>query len=192
MIDSLEQHKTLLLFMFSLSFVAAGLSSCSDISQQETRQINEALNDSLLSSTETWDVDMELIEEGLKKVRVQGSYAAAINAEDVSETRIKGPVYIEVYDSTGAVKTRVYSDRAVYQADETEFEFFGDVRVRTDDNRKLNSEYLKWQHSDNSITTPKFVVITTPTDSIAGSGFSGTTDLNTYTIKEPTGRVIVN
>lgn len=178
--------------MFSLSFVAAGLSSCSDISQQETRQINEALNDSLLSSTETWDVDMELIEEGLKKVRVQGSYAAAINAEDVSETRIKGPVYIEVYDSTGAVKTRVYSDRAVYQADETEFEFFGDVRVRTDDNRKLNSEYLKWQHSDNSITTPKFVVITTPTDSIAGSGFSGTTDLNTYTIKEPTGRVIVN
>jgi LPS export ABC transporter protein LptC len=77
-------------------------------------------------------------------------------------------------------------------AKDSEFELFGDVRVRTRNNRTLRSEYLKWQQGSNTISTPQFVVITTPTDSIAGTGFTGTTDLSTYTIKEPTGRVIVD
>ena len=39
-------------------------SACSDISQQEKKKIEEALRDSLLSVTESWDVDMQLIENG--------------------------------------------------------------------------------------------------------------------------------
>jgi LPS export ABC transporter protein LptC len=166
--------------------------SCTELSQKDARQVNEAVNDSLISSTETWDLDMTLIEEGLKKVRVKGSYAATFNLPELKETRIKGPVYIDIYDSLGAVKTEVKSSRAIYRAEESEFELFGNVQVDTRDNRHLESEYLKWNQADNKITTPQFVIITTPSDSIAGTGFTGTTDLSNYTIKEPKGRVIVN
>lgn len=186
--DILAPHKTLLALLFIFSLTGTGLSSCSDISQEETQKLNEALNDSLLSSTETWGVDMKLIEDGLKIVRVKGSYAATINTEDINETRISGPVHIDVYDSTGTIETRVDCNRAVYLAEESEFELFGNVRVRTSNERYLRSEYLKWEQANNTISTPKFVIIITPTDSIAGSGFNGTTDLSTYTIKEPTGR----
>ena len=192
-IGILVPHKKLLpALLAALSLTGVVLSSCSDLSPKETQKINEALNDSLLSTTETWGVDMELIEEGLKKVRVQGSYAATFNSNELNETRIKGPVHIDVFDSTGNVQTQVNCNRAVYLADESEFELFGNVRVQTNTNRHLESEYLKWKQADNTISTPKFVIITTPTDSIAGSGFSGTTDLSTYTIKEPRGRVIVD
>lgn len=166
--------------------------SCTELSQQDAKQVNEAVNDSLISSTETWDLDMTLIEEGLKKVRVRGSYAATFNLPELKETRIKGPVHIDIYDSLGAVKTVVTSSRAIYRAEESEFELFGNVQVDTRDNRHLESEYLKWNQADNNITTPQFVIITTPSDSIAGTGFTGTTDLSNYTIKEPKGRVIVN
>lgn len=191
-IDILAQHKTLTALLISLSIIVIVVSGCSELSTEESQKVNKALNDSLTSSTETWDLDMILIEEGLKKVRIQGSYAATYHTEELNETRIQGPIHIDVFDSAGAVKTEVTSNRAVYRAKEAEFELFGNVQVDTRDDRHLESEYLKWNQADNTISTPKFVIITTPTDSIAGSGFTGTTDLSNYTIKEPKGRVIVD
>ncbi|NGP86757.1 LPS export ABC transporter periplasmic protein LptC [Aliifodinibius halophilus] len=170
----------------------AVLSACGELSEKQSKQVNEALQDSLTSTTETWDVDMEITEDGLKKIRLLGTYAATYNTKNRNETRIKGPITIHVYDSSGSVKTRAYSDRAIYKTEESIFELFGDVRVNTEDNRHLESEYLEWKQGDNMINTPKFVIITTPTDSIAGTGFVGTTDLTEYTIKDIKGEVIVN
>lgn len=168
------------------------ISSCGELSQEQAQKVDDALQDSLTSTTETWGVDMEIIEDGFKKVRVLGSYAETYNTEKLNETRIKGPVTIYVYETGGAIKNTVYSDRAVYKAEEAIFELYGDVRVNTSDNRHLESEYLKWKQGEDLISTPKFVIITTPSDSIAGTGFKGTTELTNYTIKEPKGRVIVN
>lgn len=187
----LEPHKTALALITSL-LIAAGMISCGELSEEQTQQVDEALQDSLTSTTETWGVDMELIEEGTKKIRLWGSYAATYNEDGNNKTRIKGPVKIHVFDTTGAVETEVFSDRAVYQPAEAIFEFFGNVEVNTADDRHLQSEYLEWSQDDNSIQTPKFVIVMTPTDSIAGTGFEGNTDLTDYTIKEPKGRVILD
>lgn len=180
-------HNPALIIILLVTVLTA---ACGDLSVEQQKQIDEALSDSLTSTTESWDVDMEIIEDGLRKVRLQGSYAATYVTDEENETRIKGPVYIQVYDSLNNVKTRVRSDRAVYRGDDAEFEFFGDVNVDTDNNRHLESEYLKWNQNNDLITTPEFVIITTPTDSLAGTGFESTTDLVDYTIREPKGRVI--
>jgi LPS export ABC transporter protein LptC len=189
--DILEQHNTFL-SLFLCLLIIAGISSCGDLSQEESQQVDEALKDSLTSSTETWDMDMEIMEDGQKKVRLWGSYAATYSNDDINETRIKGPVTVHVFDSAGTVKTKVYSNRAIYKPEDAIFELFGDVQVETRDNRHLDSEYLEWNQSSSNISTPKFVIIKTPTDSIAGTGFEGDTDLVDYTIKEPKGRVIID
>jgi len=187
--DILVLHKG---FIFPAAFIITALLlfSCGELNQQETERVNEALNDSLTSTTETWNLDMELIEEGQKKIQLKGTYSASFNTKKINETRIRGPVNVLVYDSLAAVKTWVDADSAIYRADTSEFELFGDVKVRTRDKRRLASEYLKWEHSKNSISTPEFVIITTPTDSIAGTGFNGASELSSYTIKQPSGRVI--
>lgn len=190
-IDILEQHKTAYLLIISL-LLTASISSCGELSQEQTKQVDEALKDSLTSTTETWDVDMEIIEEGEKKIRLWGSYAATYANSDKNETRINGPVTIHVFDSTGTIETKVNSQRAVYQPEDAIFELYGDVRVDTRSNRHLESEYLEWKQDDNTIQTPEFVIVKTPTDSIAGTGFNGNTDLTDYTIKKPKGRVVVD
>ncbi len=189
--DILEQHKNLL-FIFLCLLILVSISSCGDLSQEESQQVDEALKDSLTSSTETWDLDMEIMEDGQKKIRLWGSYAATYSTNNKNETRIKGPVTVHVFDSVGTVKTKVFSNRAVYKPEDAIFELFGDVQLETRDNRHLDSEYLEWNQSTNNIHTPKFVIIKTPTDSIAGTGFQGGTDLVDYTIKEPKGRVVVD
>lgn len=191
MTDILEQHRTIL-SLFLVILITVGIGACGDLSEEESQQVDEALRDSLTSSTETWEMDMQIMEDGQKKVRIWGSYAATYTDDNVNETRIKGPVTVHVFDTTGAVKTKVYSNRAIYKPEDAIFELYENVQVETRDNRHLDSEYLEWQQSDNTINTPKFVIITTPTDSIAGTGFEGDTDLTDYTIKEPKGRVIVD
>lgn len=189
----LEHNNTVTAFTISILLVVGmALSSCGELSDSQSQRVQEALNDTLLSSTESWDVDMELIKKGRKKVRIRGSYAATYSMEDVNETRIKGPVYVQVYDSTGAVETWVTANRAVYLPNESIFNLHGDVKVRTETDRRLRSEYLKWDSGSNRVSTPKFVIITTPSDSIAGNGFEGTTDLSEYTIREVTGQFTIN
>lgn len=191
-IDILEPDNPFIAFCASIVIVLAiALSSCGELSESQSEQVNQALNDTLLSSTESWNVDMELIEEGVKKVRIQGSYAATYSYEDSSETHIDGPVHIDVFDSTGTVETRARSEWAVYKANESIFQLYGDVRVQTETGRRLRSEYLNWDEGSNEVSTPRFVIITTPTDSIAGNGFEGSTDLSEYTIRRVTGQFIV-
>lgn len=169
------------------------LAACNgELSKKEKQQVNSALNDSLLATTESWDVDMEIISDGVKKVHLIGSYAATFNTERTSETRIKGPVFIEVFDSTGAMKTTVKANRAIYYSKKSAFEFFGNVDVKSATGRALQSEYLKWNQGENKIETQKFVIITTKDDSLAGTGFYGTADLSEYTILNPSGEVVLN
>lgn len=168
------------------------LSSCTSLSTEDTRRINEALNDSLTSSTEAWNSEITILEEERVKVRIRGSYAATFNRPDTTETRIQGPVHISLYDTSGTEETDVTANRAVYLAQSQEIQLYGDVRVETRTQRTLSSEYLKWDQTDNRINTPRFVVITTPTDTLAGTGFTGTTDLSDYTIRKIEGSFIVN
>lgn len=171
-----------------LMVLSIAFSSCSELTESETQQVQEALNDTLLSSTESYNINMKLIEEeGATKVRIRGSYAATYNLDDMSETRIDGPVFVQIYDSSGTVKTTATSEWAKYMAQQSQFELFGDVVVKTRNGRRLESEYLKWDQIENRISTPRFVVVVTPSDSIAGNGFEGSNDLSEYTIKNISG-----
>lgn len=192
MIDFLVPRKAFSPLLYGCFILSFCLASCGELDQDEADKVNSALGDSLTSTTETWNLDMELMEDGRKKIRLQGAYAASFDTEKANETRIKGPVHVQVYDDTAAVKTWVHADSAIYRAETSEFELFGDVNVLTRDERRLQSEYLKWQQSENKISTPHFVIITTPSDSIAGTGFTGESDLSNYTIKQPSGKVTLD
>jgi len=189
-IDILEHYKKYFRWtFFFVPLILVFFSACGELSQKNRQKVNQALKDSLTSTTDSWNLTMNLIENGQRKIQLHGKYAATYNTKKKKETRISGPVAIQIYDSTNAIKTWVHSDSAIYHSKTSEFELFGDVRVRTRDGRHLQSEYLDWNQGSNKISTPRFVIITTPTDSIAGTGFTGTSDLSSYKIKKPSGRV---
>lgn len=179
-------------FSFLIALLLATGSSCSDLSEYDTEQIQTAMNDSLLVTTESWDVEMVLMQEGLTKLLIEGSYAINYQTEGRKFSRIEGPVYVQIFDTTGAVETEAWSKRAVYLEDESEFELMDSVRVQTNADGKLYSQYLKWSQYTDRITSPSFVTIITKTDSISGRGFDGLTDLSYYIIQEPTGDFVVD
>ncbi len=200
--DILEQHssgKSEQLFSIWLKprlsiplfFIAFTIFSCSELSEYDSQQIQTVINDSLITTTESWDVEMVLTQDGQKRIYIEGSYAINYQNEDDKRTNISGPVYVQIFDSTGAIESEAWSQRAIYLEKNAEFELYDSVRVHTIDERRLYTEFLKWTQNTDEITSPNFVTIITPTDSISGRGFEGLTDLSSYTIIEPRGRWMV-
>ena len=188
-IATLEHYKQYSILFIFLLISGTG---CSDLSEYDTGQIRTAMNDSLLVTTESWDVEMILMQEGNTKLLIEGSYAINYQSEERKFSRIEGPVYVQIFDSTGALETEAWSKRAMYLENEAEFELIDSVRVHTRDDGYLYSQYLKWSQYTDRITSPSFVTIITKTDSIAGRGFDGLTDLSYYIIQEPTGDFVVD
>lgn len=180
----------ILTFLFTLLLITGN--SCGNLSDYDNEQIKTALNDSLLVTTESWDVEMILMQEGLTKLLIEGSYAINYQSEGRKFSQIEGPVYVQIFDSEGAVETEAWSKRAIYLEEEAEFELIDSVRVQTIDDGYLYSQYLKWSQYTGRITSPSFVTIITKTDSISGRGFDGLTDLSYYNIQEPTGDFVID
>ena len=167
------------------------LISCSDLSERDRSRVNSALADSLTSKTESWNVDMNLIESGKLRVDLSSPYSSTVQLNRGTETHFKGPVHIAVFDTSGNKVTSISCQKAVFKSAEKIFEFFNNVIVKTNQKRTLRTEYLKWVQNNHNIQTNDYVTITTPTDSIAGYGLKGTDDLKAYSITKVTGRVSV-
>ena len=132
--------------------------------------------------------------EGRTRMIIEGTHAVQYQSEENKRTTIEGPVYVQLFDTTGSRETEAWSKRAVYLEDVREFELMDSVRVQTVDDRRLYTDYLKYIQDTDRISSPRFVTIITPNDSISGFGFEGATDLGEgdYIIKEPRGRLIVD
>ncbi len=173
-----------------LSVILTGLLSwqaCTDLSEYDQDRVKDAISDSLQSVTESWNVEMDVIEDGFRKVTVRSPYAATFSRDGQTETELRESVHVTVRDTSGAIQTTVVSQSARYIGQNSEFHFKNDVEVNTEDGRRLFTDYLEWSQRDRTIYSPEFVIIVTKADSITGYGLDGTDDLVSYTLSEVTG-----
>jgi LPS export ABC transporter protein LptC len=176
------QPITLLLFAFFMS-----ATSCRSMSDYDRDAINQALADSTSYATETWGVRMDIMEDGLRLIQITSPFASTIETHTGTETTLIGPLTIQIRDTTGANETVVTTDKAIYQARQGIFVLKGNVIVSTIGERVLRTEELIWNQHQRSVSTDRFVTITTAQDSIAGHGLSGDDRLETYVIERVTG-----
>ena len=190
-----EMRATAILARFNFLLVLPVLllfSACGELSEYDNQRIHEALQDSLLATTESKEIDMTILEKGVIKLNLKASYAKSYRDENVNQTELSGPVHIQIFDDNGKIQTTVFSDSALYKPESVIFELFGHVVANTADGKSLRSEYLKWDRDMDRISTPEFVIFISPPDSIAANGFFGNTDLTDYTLNEGGGQAIIN
>lgn len=171
--------------------MAVAITSCAELAEYDQTSLDRALADSLVATTDSWDPELALMEDDRILLRIRGSHAVTWQQIDRRETRIEGPVSVELLDSLGRPTTRATSKRAIYDAKNGEFELLDSVRVvstHPDGDRYLRTDYLYWSSDADRISSTRLVTIITPTDSLTGTEFESTTDLTSYTILSPRGR----
>ena len=184
--DILELHRLLLTVV--IIFLIA---QCSELSEYDNARIKEALGDSLVTSSATKNVNMDIIEDGILQLNLKSSRALTITKDRTKTTYLSGPIEISIFKND-TLDTQVFADSATYLPKTAKFELFDHVVVKSKNGRSLYSDYLKWLRESDKVNTPGRVLIITETDSIAANGFVGNTDLTNYTLTEVTGKTQFN
>lgn len=177
--------------IFIILVIIVSGQACTKLSDYDTGRVNKAVKDTLTSETESWNVNMNLIQNDRRMVNLKAPYALTRKNDNQTETHFKGPVSIAIEDSTGKVSTTVKCDRAVYTSPKSKFVFIGNVVVHTKNDKTLWSDQLTWLQQTHKISTKDYVIIKTPNDSISGYGLTGKENLSTYNINRVTGKVSV-
>ena len=143
----------------------------------------------------TRDAVYSVNEDGRPRARIQAARMEQYRSDDstysvwrtLSDTgRVRSYIFEE-----GDSSATITADSVVYYAAEGEFDAYGNVLVRTNENRRLESEHLTWHQFDRTIRTRRFVHITTPSEDVRGNGLVADEDLETYQIGEFTAEVEV-
>ena len=146
---------------------------------------------------ESWDVTLNLSEQGRPRARLQAPYLARFAVQDSSYTLMEiGPdsttrVTVYLYDEAGDASATVHADQLFYFDEEGRFEARGDVQVETVTGKRLFSEHLRWDEAARKVRTPGFVRILTAEERIQGYNLMADEDLSTYTLARVTGQVTV-
>ena len=94
------------------------------------------------------------------------------------------------YDD-GDSSATLTADVVYYFDNERRFEAHGGVIVVTQDEKRLETELLRWYETERKIRTPAFVRIVQPNEQVQGYGLEADEDLETYQLGRITAQVIV-
>ncbi len=175
-----------------LALLAAVLIQCTKLTEYDLQQVRRAMNDSLTSRTESWDFNVVMMQKGVRAFAIEAPYGFSQETDSGSITFVKGPVHVQVYDSTGLTVDRTVTCGALTYFARTSYLYMtGGVHIVTSDSRTLRAGDLRWLQQRNLLTSEGFVTVVTPDDSLSGYGLRAKDDLSEYRIREVTGEVSV-
>jgi hypothetical protein len=173
-------------------FLTVLLLQCTRLSDYDRQQVARALKDSLTNRTESWDFTVQMSQNGIRTFQITAAYGYSLETDTGSVTFARGGVDIKAFDSSGVNVARYVSCQSLTYAARTSFlSMYGDVKVRTSDEKRLFARDLLWIQPKNLLLSDGFVTVITPDDSISGYGLRARDDLSTYRIKEVSGEVTV-
>jgi hypothetical protein len=91
-------------------------------------------------------------------------------------------VYVQLFTPEGDSSATIVADSLLYFSDEGRADAYGNVIVRTPENRQLYSEHVVWRQADRKVRSSRAVRIVTPTETLNGRGLVADEDLSSYQI----------
>lgn len=187
------KYSTRVLKFIFIHLAIVGCFESNDIRSTSNLTAENPNLDSLSNHSTSENFTMDLIQDGLLKMKLSGKVAEHYTSKELNETKIMGPVLFTVFDSAGDTTIVGDANQAIYQGDQAIFIMIGEVHVNSDNSRRLYTpDTLVWDQQSDEISTNNFLIIVTPEDSISGYGLIGNSDLTNYRIKNISGKTAID
>lgn len=134
---------------------------------------------------ESWNARMFFTKDEMNRAILDAGYVAKYYERKTTE--LDSGVKVDFYDEFGVHKSILTSDRGKVFDDKEDMVAIGNVVVVSDNGRKLYTEELHWNNTDQKIVSEVDVLITTETDTLYGDSFISDPDLVDYEITNPRG-----
>ena len=145
---------------------------------------------------ETWSPELFLSEEGRPRVHLRGAYMAYYDRPDSSYMVLSGlepgdRVRVDIFDAVGDSAAVVLADQVTFYDRERRMIARGNVIAEAREQRRIESEQLRWSEFERSITTPGFARIYMPDRELEGYGLVADEDITNVRLSNVTGIVMI-
>ena len=148
--------------------------------------------------SESWETTMMILEDGRNRLHMRAGYMARYETQDSTWLALSGgqeqadKVYVLLFDAEGDTSAVVTALQILWHERTRRFVARGDVRAVAGQERLLESEHLAWSEHTERITTPGFVTLRTPTETLSGYGLDADENLSDFTLSRVTGTVLID
>lgn len=125
-------------------------------------------------TSESWNAEMNIFEDGRPRIILKASYLAKYDTPDSSYTILtslvenQDRVRVDIFDAEGDSSAVVHANRITFFDREHRFVAEGNVIVQAADDRWLFAEHLQWSEHTARVTTPGFSTVKTPKQTLSG------------------------
>lgn len=102
---------------------------------------------------------------------------------------MKKGVNAEFYDDSQHIASYVSAEYGMYKQNDKKVILKRKVRVLNIKGEKLETELLTWDQATSKIYTDQYVIITTGTETITGTGMTANQNFTSWTITHPSGTI---
>lgn len=176
------------LFLFICIAICCG--SC----VSNLKEIDEITSKNAIGVETGKNVEVKVSNDGIIRMKIVASETIH-HTQGKAYTEFPKGVKAYSYKPDGSIESSLTARYAVMNESAGEIQGMvakNDVVVINSKGEKLNTEELEWNQKSKTISTPGFVKICTPTQTIYGKGLDAKEDFSVYSIREVTGTVKVD
>jgi len=159
------------------------LAACTHNSLDDINRLKEKEKQPLLTGV---DVVIEYTDSATLKARLNTPLMREF-PRPYNYTELPNGVYIEFYNRSGSVTSRMKSRYAIHDKNKDLMEARQDVVVINENGEKLNTEKLVWDNTNRTLETDAFVKITKKEEILIGEGLEANESFTRYKILRPQG-----
>lgn len=161
-----------------MSLALVGLFGCSSEKTSKSNQL-ESIDSAARPDSEVRHARIYLYDKGRVTTEI---YSEEIHKFEELDSTMGYQLDIDFFDTTGQVMSQVVGDSGVIRENSGQLSIYGNVVVITEDNTKLETDYLFWNTTTDKVYTDAFVRITTGDGVLTGWGLEGDQKLSSYQI----------
>ncbi|ACF14252.1 protein of unknown function DUF1239 [Chloroherpeton thalassium ATCC 35110] len=173
----------LLLLVFSTTFFA-----CS--SKDSRPKIQTTYIGDNAPVQETWNAEVTFSDSGRVKAILHIKHSAQYRRRNLDEREIDGGFRVDFYNRQGEFTTVLTAERAKIHPS-NDMEAFENVVITSNDSTIVRTDYMKWSHNEQKISSNKFVTITKPNEVLRGYGFESDQNMKHYRIFRASGETTI-
>lgn len=168
---------------YLLLFLLVLLAGCAEVG---TETAPPAVKNAALPEQELFDATIQFYQnENVSAILKAGRIR---KFEKQANVLLDRAMRIDFFDQQGQHTTTLTADSGRVDEFKKDMFAFGHVVARSDSGEMLETQFLRWDNKTRKIISDASVKLSTPTDTLYGTGFVSDEHLRNWNIERPTGR----
>ncbi len=158
---------------------------CAGCEEKIKPSVLDNLSNTVLPAQESWNSTVTFFDSGTVRAILKAGHISAY--ENSKQTLLDSGVHLDFFDEHGVHSSVLTSESGKADENSNNLEAIGNVVVTSDSGVVVRTQHMYWDNTRQKIYSDDFVRITSPKETLQGTGFESDQNLHNYRIFKVSG-----